>query len=138
MITSGEEPDPGPIIKEDFGSNWVFTDARECEDFIAKLLESGWAETVHEDGEAFILKIRDEKGEPPPVESAKPTEDEEDELNADEDAENNDSDNANIPEDDDIDDIDDDPDEDLDDEELPPDDEGPIEDEEPVDKKKTT
>lgn len=61
-ITEGKEDDPGPIIKDEFGSDWVFTDANECEDFIAKLLESGWAETVHEDGEAFILKIRDEKG----------------------------------------------------------------------------
>ena len=32
---------------------------------IAKLLESGWAEMAYEDDEARILKIRDQKGEPP-------------------------------------------------------------------------
>jgi hypothetical protein len=33
---------------------------------IAKLLESGWAEMVYEDDEARLLKIREQKGEPPP------------------------------------------------------------------------
>ena len=32
---------------------------------IAKALESGWVETVYEDDEARLLKIRAEKGEPP-------------------------------------------------------------------------
>ncbi|HEV7700036.1 MAG TPA: hypothetical protein VGO43_07390 [Pyrinomonadaceae bacterium] len=32
---------------------------------IAKALDSGWAETVYEDDEARILRIRAEKGEPP-------------------------------------------------------------------------
>ncbi|NNE65583.1 MAG: hypothetical protein HKN33_03380 [Pyrinomonadaceae bacterium] len=100
-ITEGKEEDPGPVIAEDFGAEWVFTDAGECEDFIAKLLESGWAETVHEDGEAFILKIREEKGEPPPE---KPTDDTtpEEEValeEAEEKDRNTNADNANIPED---------------------------------------
>ncbi len=64
-ITSGRMDDPAPIIREKFGSRWIFSDARENEDFIAKILESGWADNVYEDGEAYILKIRDKKGEPP-------------------------------------------------------------------------
>ena len=32
---------------------------------IAKALESGWVETIYEDDEARLLKIRAEKGEPP-------------------------------------------------------------------------
>jgi hypothetical protein len=66
-ITGGKVDDPGPVIKEKFGSRWVFNDARENQDFMAKALESGWFETAYEDDEAYILKIRDEKGEPPPT-----------------------------------------------------------------------
>jgi len=64
-ITQGKIDDPAPIIRDKFGSRWVFSDADENEDFLAKLLESGWAETVYEDGEAYILKIRDARGTPP-------------------------------------------------------------------------
>ncbi|MEJ7698592.1 MAG: hypothetical protein WKF71_02940 [Pyrinomonadaceae bacterium] len=41
------------------------SDAKENEDFINNCLESGWCEMVYEDDEARILKIRDQKGEPP-------------------------------------------------------------------------
>jgi hypothetical protein len=126
-ITSGEESDPGPIIKEEFGAKWVFTDARECEDFIAKLLESGWAETVHEDGEAFILKIRDQKGEPPPVGSDEATKEEESELSEDGNINANSNDNVNLP-DEDEEEIED-PDQEEDDDDAPPEDQ----DEEPID-----
>jgi hypothetical protein len=64
-ITGGKVDDPGPIIREKFGANWVFSDARECTDFLAKALESGWFEMAYEDDEAYYLKIREQKGEPP-------------------------------------------------------------------------
>jgi len=32
---------------------------------MAKLLDSGWADTVYEDDEGRLLKIRDQKGQPP-------------------------------------------------------------------------
>ncbi len=64
-ITSGRVDDPAPIIRDKFGANYIFSDAKENEEFIAKILESGWADTIYEDGEAYILKIRKEKGDPP-------------------------------------------------------------------------
>jgi hypothetical protein len=63
-ITEGKTEDAGPIIRERFGANYVFTDAGENVDMIAKLLASGWAETVYEDKESRILRIREEKGVP--------------------------------------------------------------------------
>jgi hypothetical protein len=65
-ITSGKTEEAAPLIREKFGANYVFADARENEDMVAKLLESGWAEIIQEDNEARILKIRDAKGEKPP------------------------------------------------------------------------
>ncbi|HSU24856.1 MAG TPA: hypothetical protein VLI65_02635 [Pyrinomonadaceae bacterium] len=64
-ITGGKVDDAGPVIREKFGSRFVFADAKENEDMIAKLLDSGWAEVAYEDDEARIVKIRDQKGEPP-------------------------------------------------------------------------
>ncbi len=72
-ITSGKIDDPAPLIREKFGSRWIFSDAKENEDFIAKILESGWADTVYEDGEAYILRIRDKKGKPPQETVAPPS-----------------------------------------------------------------
>ncbi|NNE98757.1 MAG: hypothetical protein HKN25_07025, partial [Pyrinomonadaceae bacterium] len=46
-ITGGKIEDPGPVIVEKFDSRYVFSDAKENEDFLAKLLESGWADTVY-------------------------------------------------------------------------------------------
>ncbi len=63
-ITDGKVDDPAPYIKDRLGTRWVFSDAEQNTDFLAKLLASGWADTVYEDGEAYILKIRDVKGEP--------------------------------------------------------------------------
>ena len=73
-ITDGKVDDPAPYIKDRLGSRWVFSDAEQNTDFLAKLLESGWADTVYEDGEAYILKIRDAKGAPaaPEPEVAQP------------------------------------------------------------------
>jgi len=64
-ITSAKPDDPAPMIRERFGANYVFADAKENDDLIIKMLDSGWAETVYEDDEARILKIRDKKGDPP-------------------------------------------------------------------------
>jgi hypothetical protein len=41
------------------------SDAKENEDFIKNCLESGWCEMDYEDDEARILKIREQKSEPP-------------------------------------------------------------------------
>jgi hypothetical protein len=65
-ITEGKVDDPGPMIVEKFGSHYVMSDAKENTDFLAKALESGWFDQVYEDDEARILKIRTQKGEPPP------------------------------------------------------------------------
>ena len=134
-ITSGKIEDPAPIIREKFGSKWVFSDAKENEDFIAIMLESGWAENAYEDGEAYILKIRDEKGDPPEEsEEAPPDPDEEKELTEEEkqDSENAkpnanaNTDEEEIPEENEE-DLDEEPAEDEDDNE-----EGPIEDDKNV------
>ncbi len=66
-ITSGKIEEAAPIIRERFGSRWIFSDAKENEDMIAKCLASGWCEMAYQDDEAIYLKIRDEKGEPPAV-----------------------------------------------------------------------
>ncbi len=62
-IVDGKEENAGPLIKEKFGARFVFADAKENLDLTAKLLSSGWADTVYEDDEARILKIRDVQGE---------------------------------------------------------------------------
>ena len=64
-ITGGKIDDAAPIIRDKFGARYVMTDAKENEDMIAKLLDSGWAEMVYEDDEARFLKIRDAKGDIP-------------------------------------------------------------------------
>ena len=63
-ITNGRSDDAGPIIREKFGARFVFADANENEDMIVKGLRSGWMESVYEDDEARILKVRDQKGQP--------------------------------------------------------------------------
>jgi hypothetical protein len=64
-ITAGKKDDAAVLIRERFGANYVFADAKENEEMFAKLLESGWVDMVYEDDEARILKIRDVKGDPP-------------------------------------------------------------------------
>jgi hypothetical protein len=64
-ITGGKVDDPAPEIRDKFGAKYIFSDAKENQDFIAKALESGWCETAYDDDEAIILRIRDQKGEPP-------------------------------------------------------------------------
>jgi hypothetical protein len=64
-ITGGKVEDPAPEIRDKFGAKYIFSDAKENTDMVAKALESGWTEKVYEDSDAIILKIRDQKGEPP-------------------------------------------------------------------------
>ena len=64
-LTEGKVDDPAPVIRDKFGANYIFADAKENTDMIAKALESGWVETICEDDEARLLKIRAVKGEAP-------------------------------------------------------------------------
>ncbi len=64
-LTEGKIDDPAPLIRDRFGANYIFADAKENTDMIAKALDSGWVETIYEDDEARLLKIRDVKGSPP-------------------------------------------------------------------------
>ena len=66
-ITTGKEDDPGPLIRDRFGSRWVFSDnTNDHADFFDNALRSGWFERVYEDQDCSVLHIRDQKGEPPP------------------------------------------------------------------------
>lgn len=76
-LTEGKVEDPAPQIRDKFGANYIFADAKENTDMIAKALDSGWAEIVYEDDEARILKIRTVKGEPSDTTKDEPAETEE-------------------------------------------------------------
>ncbi len=100
-ITSGKMKDPAPAIRERLGANYVFTDAKENEDFVTNCLESGWCELAYEDDEARILKIRDQKGEAPKDAvdgDAPPTPEELKQLEEEEKAANNTNANQNTEE----------------------------------------
>jgi len=71
-ITSGKTEDAGPIIREKFGARFIFADAKENDDMIAKGIDRGWMEIVYEDDEARIVKIRDQKGSAPAVDDQAP------------------------------------------------------------------
>lgn len=105
-ITEGRTNEAGPIIRERFGANYVFADARENDQLVVKLLDSGWADIIYEDDEARILKIRESKGTPPSDEEPAETDEEKRTLDA-EDQELSSNANANS------------------DETLPPDEEAP-------------
>lgn len=66
-INDGKTEEAAPVIREKFGSRYVFTDAKENEDMVAKLLASGWTEIAYEDNEGRFLRIRDTKGNVPEV-----------------------------------------------------------------------
>jgi len=66
-ITTGDQDDPGPLIRDRFGSRWVFSDnTKDHDGFFDQALRSGWFDRVYEDEDCSVLHIRDEKGEPPP------------------------------------------------------------------------
>jgi len=94
-ITEGKVDDPGPMIVEKFGSHYVMSDAKENMDFLAKALESGWFDQVYEDDEARILKIRIQKGEPPP-EAKEEQQETPDETKTLDQMERNDTKNSNV------------------------------------------
>ena len=88
-ITAGKTEDAAPIIREKFGSRFVFSDAKENEEMVAKMLDSGWTEMAYEDDEVRILQIRETKGEPPNDEDdAPPTAEELKQLEEEENASN--------------------------------------------------
>ncbi len=64
-LTEGKVDDPAPMIRDKFGANYIFADAKENTDMIAKAIESGWVETIYEDDDARLLKIRAVKGDVP-------------------------------------------------------------------------
>jgi hypothetical protein len=59
-ITLGQESDPGPLIRDRFGSRYVFTDHTH-DDFFTHARESGWFDIVYEDAQCTIMYIRDTK-----------------------------------------------------------------------------
>lgn len=79
-ITSGKIEESAPQIREKFGARYVFTDAKENNEMVTKLLDSGWADLVYEDDEARFLKIRDQKGDPPRDDNDPPETEEEKRL----------------------------------------------------------
>jgi hypothetical protein len=97
-ITSGKTDDAGPIIRERFGADYVFADAKENDEMFAKLLDSGWGEMVYDDEESRILKIREQKGPPPPDAEDTPETPEEKQLLDAEENSANDEVNGNAPE----------------------------------------
>jgi hypothetical protein len=67
QITLGKEKDPGPIIRDRFHARYVFTDNEEIHnDFYYNALQSGWFDKVYEDEDCTVMRVRDQKGEPPP------------------------------------------------------------------------
>jgi hypothetical protein len=65
-ITLGKVEDPGPIIRDKFGAQYVFTDKEDVHDeFYANAIASGWFDNVYEDDECAILKLRATKGPVP-------------------------------------------------------------------------
>lgn len=95
-ITSGKTDDAAPLIRERFGANYIFADAKENDEMIAKLLESGWVDMIYEDDEARILKIRDAKGDPPKEVSDEPETEEEKRILDEEENAGNVNPNANL------------------------------------------
>jgi hypothetical protein len=65
-ITLGREEDPGPLIRDRFGSRWVFSD-NEHHDFMEQTRLSGWFDIVYDDGDCIIMYIRDQKLEEDPL-----------------------------------------------------------------------
>ena len=65
-ITTGEEEDPGPLIRDRFGARWIFSDnTKDHDGFFDNSLRSGWFDKVYEDDDCSVLHIRDQKSEPP-------------------------------------------------------------------------
>ena len=99
-ITEGKTEDPAPLIRDKFGANYIFADAKENTDMIAKALDSGWVETIYEDDEARLFKIRAQKGEAPDITNGEAPETPDEKKILDEE-EKKDNGNANVEDEDD-------------------------------------
>jgi len=73
-LTDEEVANLGPLVRDNFClgegdqkrcARYVFTD-HEHEDFYNDALDSGWFDEVYTDGDCSILRVRAEKGAPPP------------------------------------------------------------------------
>ena len=69
----GDEPDPGPIIRERFGARYVFTHP----DRARNMMRTGWFDQRYIDDDCAVLSVRDERDVSPPPE---PQEGEKDEA----------------------------------------------------------
>lgn len=58
-ITLGKQDDPAPIIRDQFGARWAFTDPGH-RDFIRKATENGKMRIVYEDSECVVLEVVDD------------------------------------------------------------------------------
>lgn len=63
-LNNGKIEDPAPVIREKFGSRFIFSQAKDNVELVANCLQSGWCETAYQDDEMIVLKIRDQKGNP--------------------------------------------------------------------------
>ena len=73
-LTDEERANLGPLIRDNFClgegdrrrcARYVFTD-HQHEDFFNDALDSGWFDEVYSDGDCSILRVREQKGGPPP------------------------------------------------------------------------
>jgi hypothetical protein len=65
-ITTGDQEDPGPLIRDKFGARWVFSDnTTDHDSFYDRALSSGWFDRVYEDADCSVLHLRDQKAQPP-------------------------------------------------------------------------
>ena len=64
-ITLGRVDDPGPIIRDRFGSRWAFTDLGH-QDFIRKATANGGMKIVYEDDRVAVLEVVDARAEQSP------------------------------------------------------------------------
>jgi hypothetical protein len=63
-ITNRDQKDPGPLIRDRFGAQWVFSNNTKDHDaFFDNALRSGWFDRVYEDSDCSILHLRDQKGQ---------------------------------------------------------------------------
>jgi hypothetical protein len=60
----GDEPDPGPIIRERFNARYVFTHP----DRARGLMRTGWFDQPYADDDCVVLRVRDERYVSPPPE----------------------------------------------------------------------
>ena len=64
-ITTGDEEDPGPLIRDQFRARWIFSDNTSDHDaFYDNATRSGWFDVAYEDSDCRIFHIRDQKAAP--------------------------------------------------------------------------